>query len=815
VQTDIDSDRTLVTDQAGKQRISKTNALGQLKDIWEVTASDQWTEAISFPNQTLSAGYRTSYSYDTLNNLTTVNQGVQTRSFSYSSLSRLLTAANPESGTINYGYDPNGNLTQKTDARGVQTAYVYDALNRVTQRNYSAPADLPNYQTTPNVVYTYDAVNVAFSKGKLTKVANGFSTTEYTEFDILGRVKKNKQTTDNTAYNEMLYSYNLRGALIEQTYPSGRVVKNTLDADGDLQQVQSRKLNGTFQNYANAFTYTAAGVVSSMRLGNGKFENTSFNSRLQPTQIGLGSSATNQNLLKLNFDYGTTANNGNVQSQTITVPNVGANPGFTATQTYSYDSLNRLKDAIENITGQTPPSWKQTFTFDRYGNRRFDFTNGNTTVPASSCTEAICNPTIDPTTNRLIGYGFDPSGNTTQDAQLRKFTYDAENKQTKVETVNSGGTVTGTIGEYSYDGDGRRVKKIAGDEVTIFVYDAASKLVAEYSTIVALTEDAKVAYLTNDHLGSPRINTDANGAVTARHDYHPFGEEIATSQRTNGLNYTADTIRKQFTGYERDGETNLDFAQARYFDSGFGRFSSPDPLMLSAKLENPQTWNRYSYALNAPGSVLDEEGLFPSPAFNCSDKVTACLNDEQRRILNTSKVKVGKEILSGEALYNKLTEKQQNAFVNLTDKLASLKTSDGSTFLSQVRHVKEIRNDRIIAGVRTALAGELATSEQFSEVTAKDHKPFDAISYKSNDTTLGNVQISLNASKAGADIDMDIGNIKSGDVAGPVVHTVEVMIHKLFGVQTNQDTIRRILLADPKVQTITPSPDPKFNRRQK
>jgi len=66
----------------------------------------------------------------------------------------------------------------------------------------------------------------------------------------------------------------------------------------------------------------------------------------------------------------------------------------------------------------------------------------------------------------------------------------------------------------------------------------------------------------------------------------------------------------------------------------------------------------------------------------------------------------------------------------------------------------------------------------------------------------------------GADIDIDIGNMKSGDVAGPVVHAVEVGINKIFDKRTNQDRVRRLLLADPKVQTITPSPDAKFNRRQ-
>jgi hypothetical protein len=63
----------------------------------------------------------------------------------------------------------------------------------------------------------------------------------------------------------------------------------------------------------------------------------------------LGSSATSQNLLKLNFDYGLADNNGNVKSQTITTPTVGSATGFTATQIYAYDSLNRLKSAVETI----------------------------------------------------------------------------------------------------------------------------------------------------------------------------------------------------------------------------------------------------------------------------------------------------------------------------------------------------------------------------------------------------------------------------------------------------------------------------------
>ncbi len=550
---------------------------------------------------------------DTFNNLTTVTQGSQTRSFTYNSLSRLLSAANPESGTISYGYDPNGNLTSKTDARSITTSYAYDALNRVTSRSYN---DSPQ---TPTVTYTYDDKTNA--KGKLIKVSSAVSTTEYTSFDILGRVTGHKQTTDGGASAGYTtgYTYKLGGALDEETYPSTRVVKNVLDANGDLSIVESRKnTNAGYWHFADSFTYNAAGAVTSMQLGNGRWESTVFNSRLQPTQIALGTVQGGTDKLKLDFTYNATGNgddNGNILTQTITVPTIGSNTGFAAVQTFTYDSLNRIHDAVENVTptgGSSSQSWKQEFSYDRYGNRSFVTGSGHTDT-LGSCT-TMCNPTFDSSNNRITstGFSFDLSGNTTRDAGDRKFTYDGENKQTKVESLSAGtNTVTGTLGEYSYDGDGKRVKKYVPStgEVTVFVYDAGGKSIAEYSIVVASVEDAKVNYLTNDHLGSPRINTDRDGNVTARHDYHPFGEEIVTPQRTSGLAYAADTIRKQFTGYERDGETMLDFAQARFNNSVLGRFTSPDPLMLEKKrVVDPQGINLYVYSRNNPLSYVDRNG---------------------------------------------------------------------------------------------------------------------------------------------------------------------------------------------------------------
>ncbi len=378
--------------------------------------------------------------------------------------------------------------------------------------------------------------------------------------------------------------------MVSETYPSRRVVTNNFEVDGDLAQV-----NGSFQSqnktYVGNLSYTSAGAVASLQLGNGRWENTTFNARLQPIQIGLGNSANTQDLWKVNYDYGTTDNNGNVKGQTITVPSQ-----FTAVQNYTYDSLNRLKSATETISGNQ--TWKQTFTFDRYGNRKFD---ASQTTTLGNCPVAVCNPDISVNNNRVVGHTFDNSGNTTIDAEGKTFFYDAENKQKEVR--NSSNQI---IGQYLYDGDGKRVKKISANDTTIFVYDAGGKLASEYLITASQSQAPTTSYLTNDTLGSPRVVTDSSGNVTSRRDFMPYGEEVPRA------NQGTDKVRQKFTSYERDNETELDFAQARMYANRLGRFTAVDPSGKSISKLDPQSWNRYSYCYNRPLILMDNNGKWPT-----------------------------------------------------------------------------------------------------------------------------------------------------------------------------------------------------------
>ena len=295
-------------------------------------------------NPTGSPSYTTSYSYDVLDNLTGVNQGGQTRSFQYDSLKRLVQAFNPESGNVNYTYDPNGNLTTKTDAANRITCFGvlnggtcdsssgYDAFNRPLRKSYS--------DGTPTVNYAYDAgVTIAghteanYPVGRLTSVSSaGVSQTDH-RYDPLGRVASSQQTTGGPPYI-FGYQYNRAGALTAITYPSSRAISVAYDLAGRATAV-NKAAGGS---YVSGIQYYPHGAIQQMTLGNNLVESTGFNRRLQPTSIALGA------VLSLGFGYyetDSTKNNGNLWSETI------SGVGGTFSQNYTYDDFNRLTNSSE------------------------------------------------------------------------------------------------------------------------------------------------------------------------------------------------------------------------------------------------------------------------------------------------------------------------------------------------------------------------------------------------------------------------------------------------------------------------------------
>jgi RHS repeat-associated protein len=172
------------------------------------------------------------------------------------------------------------------------------------------------------------------------------------------------------------------------------------------------------------------------------------------------------------------ANNGNLTRQEHYAPADEGYSNYWYTQdSYNYDSLNRLGSTSElhgGPWGQSAQDYQQVYTYDRWGNR---------TINQSQTTPSIPHPnyTADSSTNRLIApagynYGYDNAGNQTNDNYTGAGTrnYDAENRLT------SAGT-TGSPAAYTYDADGRRIKRNVNGVETWQAYGLDGELLAEYA----------------------------------------------------------------------------------------------------------------------------------------------------------------------------------------------------------------------------------------------------------------------------------------------------------------------------------------------
>jgi RHS repeat-associated protein len=701
--TEYDAEYTTVTDQAGKKRRSRVDALGRLVRVDE-------PDAVGNLGATSAPVQPTNYAYNALDNLIQTTQtGVpnggsspvtQTRTFTFSSLGRLISANNPESGPISHEYDANGNLKKKTDARNVVINYTYDELNRNRTVDYS------NTAVNPDITRVYDnPAPLAYGKGKFWKDYaggddNNGQNVEHKEvdrYDALGRPLSVRRKFKNNGVWSPAFTtsqtYDLAGHVKTKTYPSGRGVTYTYDVSGDLTSFTGNIGDGVSRTYSTGIQYNPQGQLIREQFGTSMplYHRRHYNSRGQLFDVRLGTDSSaindgpnpaqwtgaswNRGALRMFFSsnlieyawpaVAPQANNGNLQRQDHFVP-TALDGGGTVTgwvmsaDYYCYDSLNRVAQTAEetytSVGGYTPNVFNQQFSYDRFGNRLVGSATG-TGVP---------NPgfKINGANNRLIAptdadgvqasdrMRYDASGNLIKDTHTQTGTggnriYDAENRMTSADGAN------GLANSYAYDADGHRTRRSidSGDKIWWQVFGISGELVGEYQ-LVSGTPTLKKEYgyrngqllviaettgtcqwLVTDALGTPRMIADQTGSLSAmkRRDYLPFGEEILVGvghrQPANGYSLAqSQQPRQQFTGKDRDPETNLDYFDARYYGSLYGRFTSPDEFTggpdelydfadaaadnptFYADLIDPQSLNKYQYCYNNPLTTVDPDG---------------------------------------------------------------------------------------------------------------------------------------------------------------------------------------------------------------
>jgi RHS repeat-associated protein len=605
-----------ITDPAGKWRKFTMDAFGNLTSVLEPDPLNQ-------PSGTLN----TTYAYDMLSHLTTVTMpratGTQTRTFNYSTGTTvgtlLLSATNPENGTVTYTYNTDKTLATKTDALNQQFSYSYDSYKRVTQINLGQTVIRQFYYDT-NPLDSAGTFS-QYALGRLTAVQNAPTTNadtfiemySYTQpGEITAKRLRMYRTVQSHAFTidlDAQYSYDNEGRMTSVTYPqSSYIDPNTLQ----VQPSPVTTYTYGFDTMGRPTSMTGPGVdgwgnpatvniVNSVQYGPasellqvsyfGSTETRHYNNRLQMTHL------TVPGQLNISYNFAT-QNNGQISSQPDNLSGEQI--------TYQYDALQRLYSA-------TGSAWSQTFTYDGFGNLTDKVGAGGAPTNHSPVNAA---------TNQLTGYSYDANGN----LLTTGYGWDPENRMSYAVW---GGT------QYAYDSANKRIwtgsytcpSGFCGpgygwqfQSETVFFYGVDGKRLAAYTPQVKYSSGTpqSIYYLLGEErvfFGSKYIGnadtTQMSGGTAVAQDragsvgkYFPYGDERNNPQLPN------DTVK--FATYTRDSATGLDYADQRYYANN-GRFLSPDPYRAtSASVSNPAnplSWNRYSYVLNDPISHNDPTGL--------------------------------------------------------------------------------------------------------------------------------------------------------------------------------------------------------------
>jgi len=628
-------------------RISQTDALGRIVSVCEVSGTSligSGGTPGACGQDIAGTGFLTSYQYDALNNLLQANQaGIGPRTFVYDSLVRLVQAGNPESGTITYSYDASGNLATKTDARGIRTMYSYDGLNRLTGKTYS--------DGTPAATFNYDqssalGVTLTNTVGRKSSqsTAGPNPTGSVFSYDTMGRISNNSQCTPQncgTGIFAFQYTqYDFVGDLVSATNAVGVTFNYAYNTVARLTGMTTNFIDGSHPGtlFSNA-RYSPFGALTSATLGNGVAESWSYNKRLWQQSRTATFGATTP----YSFNVATFAPNGDI---------LAANDSANGNWSYSYDPFNRLLSA--NTTGQA-----YTYDYDRFSNRWHQ--NG----PHSSQLGFDANNHI----TGVTGVGYDLSGNLTSDGSgpgTHTYFYDAENRIIQVDgTLGTCSTATAC---YIYNADGQRVRKTTGGSSMDYLYDLAGHKIADVDPTGIFMQGELYAgdrhfaiyapepgptgatfFTHSDWLGTERVRTDMTGTNCESIVSLPFGD----GQSITGT--CGDVSPMHFTGKERDAESGLDNFKARYFGSSMGRFTRPDPIMISKqKLVDPQQWNMYSYARNNPLRFIDPTGKAAELTGN---------DEERKRQLAALQKAVGKQ--AGAYLYDNVDKKTGKHYVGI------------------------------------------------------------------------------------------------------------------------------------------------------
>jgi RHS repeat-associated protein len=532
--------------------------------------------------------------------------------------------------------------------------------------------------TIPSTAYGKEIVNYNDSNKILTKgLATGSKirvlgtanwTTTLIGYDVKGRSiysisKNNYLTTTNTLMSQLDFT----GKTLEttSTHLKNNITTTVVDVfsydhAGRLLN-QKQTINNQNQEVIAANTYDDLGQLTSKSVGGkttqNRLQKVDFNYNIRGWLKNINDVNTIGNDLfafQINYnditDVSKKLYNGNISQTLWKTANTDSS---LKSYVYSYDALNRLTDATDNLN-----KFNESLSYDKNGNianlKRlgeivggvpsianpsdfgtmdnlvYTYDNSNKgnrlmkVVDSSLITEGFKDGT-----NSTDDYSYDTNGNMTKDfnkgignGATDGITYNHLNLPTEVKFNNDNNNKI----NYIYDATGTKQKKIVTQSGAITETSYTSGYIYEklpfgidtmkfFSQAEGYVEpngsSFKYVYQYKDHLGNTRLSY-KDISITAssilqieeENNYYPFGLKhkgynIATPSTNTALKY-------KYNGKELQDELGLNLYDyvARNYDPAIGRFMNMDPLAETTRRFSP-----YTYALDNPVYFIDPDGM--------------------------------------------------------------------------------------------------------------------------------------------------------------------------------------------------------------
>jgi len=376
-----------------------------------------------------------------------------------------------------------------------------------------------------------------------------------------------KLTSLTTPQGSMTYAYNTAG---QRTSMVESGVGTTTYAYDSARRLQS--ITNAF-NETTSFVYDSNGRVGRKNIGNGTYEEYSYDGLSRVTAISVKNSL-NVEIDRKEYIY----DSGGRVSQAV-------EGGVTTT--YGYD-------AIDQLISESKPSlnYSASYTYDANGNRSTKTVNGTVEYYTFDNADKLL-------TAGNKSYGYDAAGRTTSITSggiTTSLSYDYEDRVT---AITRNGMTTNT---FNYNGLDARVRKVDSGGTRNYSRDGIgvqapvlSDGAANYTPELSERRGGVSTYL-HEGLKNATAQSSTTQTITATRQYDAYGNMLSSSGDWSGPYGYAGGF-----GYETDTESALKLLGHRYYDSTTGRFLTRDPAK--------DRGNYYRYCDNSPVDTADPSGL--------------------------------------------------------------------------------------------------------------------------------------------------------------------------------------------------------------